>query len=208
MSSAAAALQMMERRQQVLANNLANATTRGFKAETAFARMMGDAIAVTDTAIDLKQGSLTETHNPLDIAIDGDGFFVTKTAAGDRFVRDGSFRLDAERRLVDQHDNAVLGEEGPITLPLGMIEIDKTGLVKVNGKPLQRLRIETVPEGTALQHEGGTQFVPPATRQPLSPESRKIRQGFVDRHDRSTASLRRCTKNALNDRFGAWHRGQ
>ena len=79
MSSAAAALQMMERRQQVLANNLANATTRGFKAETAFARMMGDAIAVTDTAIDLKQGSLTETHNPLDIAIDGNGFFVTKT---------------------------------------------------------------------------------------------------------------------------------
>ena len=202
MSSAAAALQMMERRQQVLANNLANATTRGFKAETAFARMMGDAIAVTDTAIDLRQGALTETHNPLDIAIDGNGFFVTKTAAGDRFVRDGSFRLDAERRLVDQHDNPVLGEEGPITLPPGMIEVDATGMVKVNGKPAQRLRIETVPEGTALQHEGGTQFVPPATRQPLSPEGRKIRQGFVEESNVNPMSAMTDMIEALH-RFGA-----
>ena len=80
MSSAAAALQMLERRQQVLANNLANSSTRGFKAETAFSRIMGDALASTDTALDLTPGTLTETHNTLDLAIEGDGFFVTADA--------------------------------------------------------------------------------------------------------------------------------
>ena len=67
MSSAAAAMQMLERKQQVLANNLANASTRGFKAETAFARLMDNQLAKTDTALDLTAGSLTETHNTLDL---------------------------------------------------------------------------------------------------------------------------------------------
>jgi len=180
MTSAAAALQMLERRQQVLANNLANASTRGFKAETAFSRIMGDAIAATDTALDLSEGTLTETHNPLDLAIEGDGFFVTQTAAGERLVRNGSFRLDPDRRLVDDHGDPVLGDDGPIVLPPGMVEVDNSGLIKVNGKPAQRLRLERVPEGTQLEHEGGTRFVPVATRQSIPPAERAVRQGFVE----------------------------
>ena len=84
-------------RMRVIANNLANASTRGFKAETAFARLMDNQLAKTDTALDLTAGSLTETHNSLDLAVEGDGFFVTQTPNGERFVRNGSFRLDAER---------------------------------------------------------------------------------------------------------------
>ena len=104
MRSAAAALQMLERRQAVLSNNLANAATRGFKAETAFTRILGDAMATTDTALDLTAGTLTETHNKLDLAIEGDGFFVTQTPQGERFVRNGSFRLDADHQLVDEFE--------------------------------------------------------------------------------------------------------
>lgn len=202
MSSAAAALQMLERRQQVLANNLANASTRGFKAETAFARIMGDALATTDTALDLTAGSLTETHNPLDLAIEGDGFFVTQTPGGERLVRNGSFRLDAERRLVDDHGNAVLGDDGPITLPPGMAEIDESGLVKVNGKPLQRLRVERVPEGTPLQHEGGTQFLPVATRQSVPPTERTVRQGFIEESNVNPMSAMTAMLEVLH-RYGA-----
>ncbi len=202
MSSAAAALQMLERRQQVLANNLANASTRGFKAETAFARIMGDALATTDTALDLTAGSLTETHNPLDLAIEGDGFFVTQTPGGERLVRNGSFRLDAERRLVDDHGNAVLGDDGPITLPPGMAEIDESGLVKVNGKPLQRLRVERVPEGTPLQHEGGTRFLPVATRQSVPPTERTVRQGFIEESNVNPMSAMTAMLEVLH-RYGA-----
>lgn len=185
MTSAAAALQMLERRQQVLANNLANVTTRGFKAETPFSRMMGNAgqasLAATDTSLDQAQGNLTETHNPLDLAIQGSGFFVVQTPAGERFTRDGTFALDATRRLVDSQGNPVLGEGGPITLPPGgIVEIDATGLITVNGKPQQRLRLETVTNASELQHEGGTLFVPDATRKPIAPEERAIKQGFAE----------------------------
>jgi flagellar basal body rod protein FlgG len=164
----------------VLTNNLANASTRGFKAETAFSRMMGNALATTDTALDLTPGTLTETHNSLDLAIEGDGFFVTQTPGGERLVRSGSFHLDAERRLIDDRGNAVLGENGPITLPPGVAEVDETGMVKVDGKPVQRLRMEKVAPGTQLQHEGGTQFIPDPSRQAMAPEARKVRQGFVE----------------------------
>lgn len=180
MSSAAAALQMLERRQQVLANNLANASTRGFKAENAFARLMGDALAATDTAIDMRQGNLTETRNPLDLALDGDGFFVVDTPAGERYVRSGSFRLDAERRIVDEHGNALLGDKGPIIVPPGSVNIDDSGLVSIDGRQLQRLRIENVADGRRLQHEGGTRFVPDASRVTVVPADRRVRQGHIE----------------------------
>lgn len=180
LTSAAAALQMLERRQQVLANNLANVSTRGFKAETPFARLMGNALATTDTTLNQAQGTLTETHNPLDLAVQGNGFFVVQTPSGDRFLRNGTFTLDADRRLVDSQGNPVLGEGGPITLPPGTIEIDATGLVKVNGRPQQRLRLESVANAAELQHEGGTRFVPDATRRSIPADQRTIKQGFVE----------------------------
>jgi flagellar basal body rod protein FlgG len=202
MSSAAAALQMLERRQQVLANNLANASTRGFKAETAFSRMMGNALAVTDTAVDLTAGTLTETHNPLDLAMEGDGFFVVATPGGERHTRGGGYHLDATRTLVDDRGNALLGETGPLVLPPGTVEIDATGLVKVDGKPVQRLRLETVAEGARLQHEGGTQFVPDVSRGAMAPDARRVRQGFVEESNVNTMSAMTAMLDVLH-RFGA-----
>lgn len=202
MSAAASSLQMLERRQSVLANNLANASTRGFKAEKAFARMMDDRLAATDTAIDLTAGTLTETHNALDLAVEGDGFFVTQTPNGERFVRNGSFGLDAERRLVDDKGNPVLGDDGPITLANGTIEVDEAGLITVNGKPQGRLRLERVAANTDLQHEGGTQFVPDASRQAIPPGERKIKQGFVEESNVNTVAAMTEMISVLH-RYGA-----
>lgn len=202
MSSAASALQMLERRQQVLANNLANASTRGFKAEAVFSRMMGNALATTDTALDLNPGTLTETRNPLDLAMEGGGFFVTSTPAGERLVRGGSFHLDPARAVVDDHGNALLGETGPIVLPPGNAEIDETGLIKVDGKPVQRLRLEQVADGARLQHEGGTRFVPDASREAMAPLARRVRQGFVEESNVNTMSAMTAMLDVLH-RFGA-----
>ena len=192
-------MQMLERKQQVLANNLANASTRGFKAETAFARLMDNQLAKTDTALDLTAGSLTETHNSLDLAVEGDGFFVTQTPNGERFVRNGSFRLDPERQLVDARGNPVLGEEGPIVLPAGTVELGADGTVKVNGRVLQRLRLERVADGAQLQHEGGTQFVPDASRQAIPPAERTVKQGFLEESNVNTMS-------AMTDMLAVLHR--
>lgn len=180
LSAAASALQMMERRQQVLANNLANVSTRGFKAENAFARLMENNLSKTDSVLDLSPGVLTETHNTLDMAVEGEGFFVVNTPAGERFVRNGNFRLDADRRLVDNQGFPVLGEKGQIVLPPGNPTVDESGLIKINDKPIERLKIERVKNGSDLQHEGGTMFIPDATREAVPPAERTIRQGFLE----------------------------
>jgi flagellar basal-body rod protein FlgF len=199
MSSAAAALQMLERRQAVLANNLANASTKGFKAETAFARLMDNALATVDTAVDLTPGTLTETHNPLDLAMEGDGFFVVQTPNGERFARNGSFRLDVGGRLVDEKGNPVLTETGPVVIPPGQVEIDRGGQIAVNGKPLARLRVERVPAGTDLQHEGGTLFVPAAAREAVPVGERRVRQGFLEESNVNSLT-------AMTDMLAVLHR--
>ena len=176
----AAALQMLERKQAVLANNLANASTRGFKAEQSFARMLDNARTVVDTTVDTTAGTVTATGNPLDLALEGEGFFVIQTPNGERLVRTGSFQLDADRRLVDGQGNPILGEEGPVVLRPGVVSIDTAGAVQVNGRPVQRLRVERVATPSALEHEGGTRFVPDDSRQAIPAADRRVRQGALE----------------------------
>lgn len=187
MASAARALQYLERRQEIVANNLANATTDGFKAERVFARLMGRATAPTGlpaaaTATDLSSGSLRATNEPLDVAIEQDGFLVVATANGERFTRGGTLHLDAERRLVDANGNPLLGTRGPIAVPReldGALTIDAAGVVAVGGARLDVLRFERAAPGD-LQHEGSSLFIPGASRAEVPLEARSIRQGFLE----------------------------
>jgi flagellar basal body rod protein FlgG len=180
MTRAASALAYWERRQEIVTNNLANADTNGFRAQRTFARAIGDALPVADTSLDTRNGALKSTGNPLDIALGGDGYFVVNTAGGERFTRGGALRLDAQSRLVDQNGNAILGEAGPIILPPGAVSIDASGGVAVDGKVIDRLRVETVPAGTEMPHEGGTFLVPGPGRTPLAAEARSVQQGFLE----------------------------
>ncbi|MEP6836183.1 MAG: flagellar hook basal-body protein [Gemmatimonas sp.] len=187
LTSAASAMQMLERRQQIISNNLANANTRGFKAETSFARLIGDAIAATDTGIDLTQGSITETHNPLDLSIQGDGFFVVKRGGDERLVRDGTFGLDADRQLIDASGNPVLGEDGPITVPRGdALTVTESGQLCMDTKPFAQLRLETVDPKTPLEHDNGSLSAPLAARHSIALKDRKVHQGSVEESNVNT----------------------
>jgi flagellar basal-body rod protein FlgF len=187
LDNAAAALRYWERRQEVVANNLANVNTDGFKGERAFARLLADGgTPVIDTATDLRSGPINTTGNPLDVAIAGDGFFVVDTESGERLTRGGALHLDDQRQLVDASGNVMLGERdakggvaGPIVIPAGSgaIGIDQGGAVSVNGQQVARLRLEHVAGGTRLQHEANGLFVPPASRESIAAEQRTIRQG-------------------------------
>ncbi|MGV3710143.1 MAG: flagellar hook-basal body protein [Gemmatimonas sp.] len=187
LTSAASAMQMLERRQQVLANNLANANTRGFKAESVFARLIGDAMAAADTVTDRTQGTLTETHNPLDMSLEGNGFFVVEDATGNLVhSRGGAFTMNEDRVLTDASGNAVLGEEGPIKIPNGSVTVSQSGEIRVDQKFVAQLRIETVDARAQLKHRGATQFErdPSATTMPLG--ERKVHQGYVEESNVNT----------------------
>src|SRR5690606_7238775 len=160
MTRAAHALHYYERRQEVLAHNLANADTAGFKAERVFAQLVGDALPAAATATDLSAGTLQVTGEPLDLALAGEGFFVVETAEGERLTRGGSFSLDADGRIVDANGNPLLGEGGPIVAAGGAVEVDGAGVVRVDGKEAGRLRIDSTPAGASLTHVGANLFLP------------------------------------------------
>jgi len=180
MTSAAAALRYWERRQEVVSNNLANASTDGFKAERVFARMVDAALPAADTVTDMRDGTLKPTGAPLDLALTGQGFLVVGTANGERLSRGSSFRLDERGQIVDQGGNPLLGEDGPITPPAGTISIDRAGAVHVDGREVARLRVETVPPNVRLQHDAGTLFLPDPARQPAPPDARAVHQGALE----------------------------
>jgi flagellar basal-body rod protein FlgF len=180
------ALHYWERRQEIAAHNLANVDTAGFKAERVFARIIGDAIPVADTATDMTVGALTHTGEPLDFAIANGAFLVVDTPNGERLSRGGSFTLDGQGRIVDQGGNPLLGEDGEIIVPPGSIDVDASGTLRVDGTEVARLRVESVPEGVELTHDAGTLFLPDPARQDQPAEERQVKQGHLESSNVST----------------------
>jgi flagellar basal-body rod protein FlgF len=186
MSSAAAALRYWERRQEVASNNLANVSTDGFKGQKVFARMVEGALPAADAVTDFSQGTLQNTSNPRDIALDGPGFFVVKTANGERYSRGGSVQVNEAGELTDSAGHQLLGENGPIRVAargddqIGNLQIAKDGTVSVGNAEVGRLRIETIPANTTLLTEGSGLFIPPAARTKIDPDARIVRQGALE----------------------------
>lgn len=101
-------------RQDQLANDLANASTPGYKADRVSQRSFGDLLVGQGAAIDkqetdLRPQAMRDTGQPLDLAIEGEGWFGVRTAQGVRYTRNGAFTADARGNLVDQLGNQVLG---------------------------------------------------------------------------------------------------
>ncbi|MCU0838730.1 MAG: flagellar hook-basal body complex protein [Rhodospirillales bacterium] len=161
----------LQRQLAVIAHNLANGDTAGFKrAEMMFAdhpspsplktRRGEPAIFVRDVATprDPRQGELATTANPLDLAIRGDGYFVVATPDGPRYTRNGHLRLDAGGQLVTANGLAVLGQgDQPIVLTQADtgITVGRDGSLSSDAGPVGRLRIVDLDDGGSEQDLGG-----------------------------------------------------
>jgi flagellar basal-body rod protein FlgF len=169
------------RLQEVTANNLANASTDAFKADRMTARQLpGREYPVPVEQTDLEQGRLNETGRPLDVALEGPGFFVVDTPRGERLTRGGSLRLDASGCLMDGRGAPLVGAEGPIRVNGAQVEIRPDGTVLVDGASAGRLRIETVEDPAALLKEGSGRYVPKGTLRPVPDTQVFVRQGSVE----------------------------
>ncbi len=198
--SSEAAMRPKMARMEVLANNLANINTTGFKADRVFVRMLeqsakttadgrGDMTGVTTGKyIDTTGGSLQQTDNPLDLAIEGDGYFAVQTSRGTRLTRNGNFTLNKEGMLTTADGYPVLGVNGTIQLPqrdridLKSISISQSGEVVMDKEPLGQLRIVVPEHPEVLQkdHES-LMFVDQSERiLDVAPERVNVRQGFVE----------------------------
>jgi len=169
---------VQEEKLDVLTNNLANADTPGYKKDVvAFQQYLLSTMERLKT--DLSPGIIHRTENPLDFAIQGDGYFTVKTPMGIAFTRRGDFSLDAKKRLVTREGFLVLGKKGPIVVKGNKLEITHDAQVVIDGKVVDKLRIATFPSGNLLRL-GSSLLVPPAGVSPSYRFSGEIWQAHLE----------------------------
>jgi flagellar basal-body rod protein FlgG len=141
-------MQLLENKVDVIANNLANISTSGYKRRDVSFQQMVEAEQALDrnmlkvklpdgftpTYTDNSDGRLKQTANPLDIALSGRGFFQIKTNNGLAYTRDGNFKINNEGQLVTPDGYKVMGSSGPIEINGSKIDIDQSGQISVDGK--------------------------------------------------------------------------
>jgi flagellar basal-body rod protein FlgF len=183
-------------RQDQLANDLANASTPGYKADNSEQASFSDLLLwnsstgapigslsmgsrITHVVTDLTQGPLQSTGNPLDVALDGPGFLAVATGSGVRYTRDGQLLVDARGRLCTDTGNLVLGTSGkPITVGQvsdpSKISIDQRGTVKVGTRTVGTLAVMSL---TGATKQGDTLF---AGTPGVRPGGTTVQQGFLE----------------------------
>jgi flagellar basal body rod protein FlgG len=111
---------------------------------------------LSGTTLDETQGALQKTGNDLDVAIQGPGFFVVKTAAGEMYTRNGSLQVSGKGQLVTAAGDPVLGPKGPISLPPGSVSISPDGTISSNGAVAGQLKLLSFPRGRSSPAPGET----------------------------------------------------
>lgn len=151
-----------------IATDIANIGTAGYKGErqaraaaerSAFDRTLETAIDTTfgGRKLDMRDGALAGTGRPLDLALDGTGFFVVSTPSGDRYTRNGHFTLNAEGQLVTEEGFLVKGTGGPITVGTnGEVRVDPDGTVWTGAAQSGQLEIVEFADAAIMTREQGT----------------------------------------------------
>ena len=183
------------RSMDVIANNLANASTPAYKRESAQFRdfvqtlpPVGDQTALqtitfvqdVGTTRDTSEGKLERTNAPYDLAVNGKGYFEIQTAAGSRYTRNGHFSLDSQGHLVTSAGDPVMGDGGEITISPedGNAHIAEDGTVSGLHGQLGKLKLVDFANEEGLVEEGASLYTTNQTAQPVT--NSKIEQGTVE----------------------------
>ena len=178
------------------AGNLANAQTPGYRAEREYFRsaLLGPDASDSQLGrtvnnygllggdrLSMAQGSLQTTGNPLDMAIEGEGFFQIQAANGVRYTRDGSFHRAQNGQLVTSAAEPVLSIAGKtITIPPGDVSVGADGVLSVAGGTVATVGVLSFPAGTQLTPQGANRYVAPAGAIPVLQKNSAIHQGALE----------------------------
>ena len=230
---------VLRRELDIVANNIANLNTTGFKSDGAvFAEHLHAGTSdmsmgplgrrmsfVQDrmTWHDMSQGGIQQTNNPLDVAIEGDGFLVVQTPRGERYTRNGALQVNAQGQLVTSTGYQVMGDAGPILLgasdrdiiinPDGTIRVREAESNADSGRG--RLRLVAFANAQRLMKDGSSTFRAPDGMVPQPPADRRSHRAGRDReiqrarggrdepHDRAHPRLQRSRQHPAAARRAA-----
>lgn len=190
------AISGLTREFNVIAHNLANVSTVGYKRRyNTFSKtlMNQGAVPIAESAneidlhsvLDFSQGSFIETGRPLDFALGGKGFFMLETPDGPLYTRDGKFLLNQDRQIVDSAGRIVASESGAITLPLdaglSQLSVSSDGNISAAGSLIGKFKLVDFKENEArLTAIGFNCFQAPEDIKAESPENLIVKQGYQE----------------------------
>jgi flagellar basal-body rod protein FlgG len=209
--TASAGMQVESLRQETIANNLANLNTNGFKRDLALVTArenmtlkrtnnaqskapfgetknieighLGTGVLLDRFAKRFDDGNYQQTENPLDMAIQGDGYFTVQDAQGEKlYTRGGDFTLDNQGQLVTKAGMPVIGESGgPITLPRGKFTVGEDGIVMAGGRVIDRLAMVRFEDPDAqLEKMGDVNFRFSGDGEPEAATGVRVKQGMLE----------------------------
>lgn len=187
----------LQREMDVIANNVANVDTAGFKVEALMVETDPEQLPVdpTDNSSptvnfsldagvirDFSQGGLKETGGPLSMAIQGQGFFKVMTAQGERYTRDGRFQLDAQGRVVTADGDPVQGDGGDIVLDptKGPPKVAADGTVSQQNQTVGKISVVTFSSLAALTKQGDGLYSNDSNLQAQPAAGAQVRQGMLE----------------------------
>ena len=188
---------VLKREMDIVANNIANADTNGFKFESLITKVTPGAPAFTaggprpvkfvsadGVARNFSQGSLRRTDATLDMAIEGQGFFKVTTKAGDRYTRDGHFRTDDTGRVTTQSGDLVADEGGgEINIDPakpGEVSISADGVISQGSERVGKVGVFKFDSLSALEKSGDNLYQNASNQQASAATDVKVRQGMLE----------------------------
>ncbi len=190
-----ASIDALERQFEIIAHNMANASTVGFKrrcnnfTQAIAAQSAGSEGAIdaelSQSPLDFSQGTLVQTDRTLDVALYGKGFFVIESPEGPLYTRHGIFQTNRNGQIVDTMGRLVAGTAGPLLVPpnvdVSEIRVDDTGRVSAGPAALGRFQIvEFGSREAQLLPVGLNCFRAPADVRPVDATSVTVRQGYEE----------------------------
>ena len=201
-----------ERAMEVIANNLANINTNGFKGDAVTFTLLEpepyknypDPLPPANYKVDLNQlsplhgnefsyagvaeisrdnlqGPTIITHNPADLMLEGDGYFVVHTDEGERYTRGGNFTLGPDGALVTGAGHTVMGEKGAIFLRSGQFKVNSAGEIYQDGQLIDRVKVVKFADDAALERVGGNNYFYGGTPEGiLNAKGTGVAQGFLE----------------------------
>lgn len=209
--TATSGMMVEARRLDLTSQNLYFAQTPGFKA----ARVLRAAEVATDPTlpadvqttlggqfVDPSPGPLRTTGKPLDLALEGDGFFAVRTTGGVAYTRDGRFHRGGDGGVMTVRGDRLLGEGGPIRFPEDAppdapVEVETDGTLRVSGKVIDRMQIQDFPGYRGLQAAGGSLYYPTGATAPQPAAGAMVRQGTLEDANSSTVTEMTTTIETL-----------
>lgn len=204
--TAASGMMAQKIKQETIANNLSNLDTSGYKKDSSIFHSFPDMLLSSvqrETGFPFRppvgcfnlgvlveenftlhtQGGLYATDNPLDFALEGEGFFTVRTPEGIRYTRSGHFLRDVNGNLVTPQGYFVLGEdENPLVIPSEKVGVDKSGVIAYERERVGRFMLTRFENPETLRKEGHNLFAVSPNTQAADPEELNtgISQGFLE----------------------------